>query len=492
MRLFPSPFVGLHPAFPEFDHPSIPAPSVHPSVVRSGLAGLVGALPLAVGVIFRLPKARAFAFEVSAYSLLGLVLAGVAEKEKVDGHIRAFLGAQGIEAPGGTKWVDRLGHPDFDDALILGGMTGVFVASQARQPWSVSGWKRLLGAAAFGITTAKFGVSIGVLLAMGEEGRKTNLKRLQEEMGWHVTINKTIVALQEQKLRMAGISVPSVAGVVASPLVAPMRQDLSAQPTGPQNTGRDKIGGDHISWPNETNEPHLTRRVEGESAPVRYAASNYTWSVPADHAVPALETHITELRQRRRELAQEAEILWHWLAKKEADFFNLSSNGSADTDLTIAARRYVELLGQVHTQIWLDASKCDWMIADARKRIEQLQSSRSTAEHTVTWVPSLSASAGPVKLEMSMRRLKDFQKGIEERRVALVHAKTQAEQELKSILIPANKIETNPITGAQTSIKQSLQDMVRRLAEDIETAKFDAEVAGRVVADGEVQTVRES
>ena len=141
--------------------------------------------------------------------------------------------------------------------------------------------------------------------------------------------------------------------------------------------------------------------------------------MPPQRAIPEPEAHITRLRERRERLANEAELLWHWLAVKEAEFYNAPD--APDQDLKVAARRYVETLGVIHTKVWVEASKCDWMITDAQKRIGQLRSSLSDPEHRVNWKPgALSAEASQSKPETLLRILKQIMNHIEERRKALV------------------------------------------------------------------------
>ena len=137
MRLLPPPFEGLHPAFPAPDNSSLPAPSGHESAISATKAGLVGLLPLTLGAVLRLPRLRAFAFEASAYGLIGFAASGVLARQKTTDHVRSFLATQGIEIPA-QKVIDRLGRFDFDDGLILGAATGIFIASLPRRPWSVS------------------------------------------------------------------------------------------------------------------------------------------------------------------------------------------------------------------------------------------------------------------------------------------------------------------------------------------------------------------
>ena len=124
---------------------------------------------------------------------------------------------------------------------------------------------------------------------------------------------------------------------------------------------------------NENEGPHLTAREEGETESTPIAARNYLWTVSPERVVPELETHIEALRLRRQDLAQEAELLWHWLAEKEGEYSQLREN-AVGLDAEQEKQRlhfYLRALGVQHTNVWLAVSKMDWAIADAQKHIAQ-------------------------------------------------------------------------------------------------------------------------
>lgn len=301
---------------------------------------------------------------------------------------------------------------------------------------------------------------------------------MQEKAIWALVINKTVLALAEQKLQRTGVIIPSVAQFSL------LDHSLGSA----KDRGRDKIGVGESSWPNHSDGPHLTIPLDGEVEPVPYANTNYTWFAPEVRAVPELEAHIERLRQLRQNLAQEAEVLWHWLARKEAEFYDILSRSSPNSDVAVAARRYVETLAVVHTHVWVEVSKCDWMIASARKRIEQLQSAHSNAEGKVSWMPpAISAPVSASTPERSLIMLKAYAQQIEARRVARTRVKTQVTEELTLIekRKELDKMIPDPATGRQTTLRQSIQSILKDIEDGIETAKLDAEVVGQVIADGE-------
>lgn len=87
------------------------------------------------------------------------------------------------------------------------------------------------------------------------------------------------------------------------------------------------------------------------------------------------------------------------MAKKEAGYYSLAES-SAETDERTKARRYLEVMGTLHTRLWLGVSKVDWMIADSKKRIAQLESANDGSN--ITWVPPVT---GPPPAELHYSKL---------------------------------------------------------------------------------------
>jgi len=125
-----------------------------------------------------------------------------------------------------------------------------------------------------------------------------------------MTITKSLTAFQESQLTASGVHVPDVSFMPAVVIM-----DATMQGDGGQRSDRGKIGNDHFSWPNESHEPHLTETSRYEDGLLPYPNTNYTWRGIAEQ----LHTHIARLQARRQKLAREAELLWQWLARKEAE-----------------------------------------------------------------------------------------------------------------------------------------------------------------------------
>lgn len=437
---------------------------------------------MALGAAFRIPAARAFGLELSAYSILGLAGVGFNESVRSEGHINAFLQLQGVEVPVG-KTIDRLGHIDFDDIFLIGAATGVAIASSLQRPWCLSGWKRWLGSAAIGASVSTWTFTLTRPFLMSKEDQEKLIKRFKEQQGWNIAISKSVVLLEEAKLRAAGIIVPATAG---SPQMLDMpQQQAKVGPVPREVTGLNKIGFDGVSWRNASDEPHLTDPLPGDDKPLPYANTNYAWTRPTQQAIKELEEHVARLRERREKVAQEAELLWHWLARKEADYYNASSAPFSESDEKLAARRYVETLGNAHGKVWQEVSKCDWMMADARKRIQQLQS--SLADGKVTWMPGLSPAASRAKPEISKMLFQNYAQQVEGRKRAMESNKQQLSRSIPTSgwRAGSNKNVHDPLSGQQTTIKQLAQDLQKRIEADLEAAKLDSDVLQQVLSDAE-------
>lgn len=110
---------------------------------------------------------------------------------KSDIVTHAFITEKGIDVPT-YRLFDRFGTFDSDDATTLGMLGSVLMAARLRKPWSVSGWRRWVGAASFGSATARVTYHMWFVggsnekldeLAALEKVRQEQMKRYESEVG---------------------------------------------------------------------------------------------------------------------------------------------------------------------------------------------------------------------------------------------------------------------------------------------------------------------
>ncbi|KAK5152919.1 hypothetical protein LTS14_008027 [Recurvomyces mirabilis] len=312
-----------------------------------------------------------------------------------------------------------------------------------------------------------------------------NLQKAQEQAkqqaGWSMTITKNLTAIQETDLKSKGVTAPDM------PFIPALRIIKVATQTAEDPSDRGKIGNDRFSWVNESHEPHLTEISRYGEGLIPYPNTNYTWR----GTVEQLHTHVTRLRAKRQKLAREAELLWQWLAKREADMYSIPMQPMGEGDERLAARRYIEVLGNTHQKVWNRISQCDWMIADAQKRVTQLQASDGLANDNDAPPTSTAPKAENVRAELSLPLLRDQPKYNEQ-----WQQQCQAEKEAFEKLQKGMAKKTEQMTGfwqALVSPKEQDNDMVRGLVaktlkqkeKTLDAAMFDVAIMRKIIQDAE-------
>ena len=469
MRLFPAPFEGLHPAFPT---PEPPARG-HPAVAYIYYVSIAALIPIVGPKLFFRKAAWSDSAVLASYDLIAATGYGCFQRRNQNQMARIFLKDQVIELPR-IKFLDRVGVFDGDDASLAGATLGVLVASQLRRPWTVVGWKRWVSAAVMGAGASTPVVPFIAILKDGLEERTRSIARqqavLQEAEKWLPQIRK---ALSESQLKgMANLGVPVPSSVPSLPATSSQpdkfEPDQVTATILKAITPQDKIGCDRVTWHNETNEPHLTSKPDWELEPLPYANTNYTWTSSSGHAIIELEAHISKLRHRRQKLASECEHLWHWLAVKEAEYYDF--NGQSDSGEKVKKRRYIETLGNVHTKVWVEVNKCDWMIADVQKRTEQLRSSNTSKNGRMTWLPPLSATESRTEPRTAQGMLEGYYYLVQERKASI--ESTRAEM-------------VSMINKSGLDVDETMSELMRSIDSELENVLVDEEAVGRVVRDGE-------
>lgn len=122
-----------------------------------------------------------------------------------------------------------------------------------------------------------------------------------------------------------------------------------------------------------TDKPHIAVK-QPDKDPEFQPQTNYGWF--SNDKIAELEQHIAAMREKRQKLAQEAEVVWAWLAEKEAEFLEKypvtkkrEEGDEKPSDAALQSSMLVQSLGQVHASIWREASACDWIIVSSKQKI---------------------------------------------------------------------------------------------------------------------------
>lgn len=492
MRVLPPAWENLHPAFVAPDPPFSCSPAIGPT---SLFAGLVGAGFLAGSHILGRPAAWGLSIKIAAYSSIGFTTLAVPSEVAKHVQARAFLSQHGIQMPE-RKSFDRLGYFDEDDAAIAGALAGLFLASRVPHPWSIYGWKRWVGTAVYGSFVSQMAFNIYHLQSGKLEQVTSRLReRTKESAKWQPQVKAAWANATRSAKNLSAGSTKSPEKVTDKPVMAMLKDMEQPTPvlsmTTQSTPASEKIGFDKTSWSNMTNDPHLTSSKSDSQDPVPYANTNYLWTPTHGHEIDELKAHISKLRHRRQELADEAEHLWYWLAQKEADYYNMATD-SPDSNEKVRKRRYLEALGNVQTKIWVEVSKLDWMIMDSNKQIEQFRSAKAHENGNVTWLPSLSNQAASAEPQESKSLLKSYLQQNKKRAADVQNARQDmAVQMAKPDLKFKDGKFQSPFDGRWASAKEIQFELMKRVEEEYENAKLDEEALEEVVRDAE-QKVKEA
>jgi len=367
MRLFPSPWQGLHPAFPE-----TPAPlSASGSTSAPTVGASVGLYGVAVGAFLK--ERPTMGLTAAAYTMV-LAGCGYAALNYVEGNTaRRFLETKGIEVPK-RRIVERLGSFDQDNVLLLGALVGIAVAGRRIRPQHLSRFSWYGGAACFGTLGSTMVLKVAPWPARreaAEQGLK-NAMIAQQYQGEVIAAvdpemkDRWWPQMNRQSSTPNGPSAPPASiqgGQETDQRAGPLRAAL-AQILGPSGFGDGDISEAEALSALETAQsdqldeddpqPHLSNIEDGER--VFKPVTNYKWS-PRSHedAQRCLNEHIEHLKKRREEISKEAELLWHTVATKEAEYYETKN----DTPLKAEQRAALEIMNEIHINIWLQASMVD-------------------------------------------------------------------------------------------------------------------------------------
>ncbi|KAF2498269.1 hypothetical protein BU16DRAFT_615333 [Lophium mytilinum] len=334
-RLFARLGAGQHPISPREPHP-LPANGATTSNVPT--LSVAGA-----GILsgYQLLRRRALPghYLRNVGSLALPTLAFLVAVEILDDEvcIRPTLVKEGIE-PIRPPILDFNGKTTTDDFFMTGVISGLVAASFKRPFANITGWRRYVSLATIG------GLS-GFFLAhayFGKEYRDAWEKRTLPAL--RAKIEKSL-ALHR---RFPGDeSTPDDAG----PIVDPEGLDAVVPPMIRTPGAHDQIFG-----------PGISPFFVGESGETLI---DYAW----EGKESGLRDCIQSLEQLKKTLVVEAEYLWLEIAKKEYMFYTEQEG----TEMKETKARQLRVLEALHRHVYMEISRLDWLIANLKRNIRQLQ-----------------------------------------------------------------------------------------------------------------------
>ncbi|KXS96193.1 hypothetical protein AC578_2817 [Pseudocercospora eumusae] len=342
------------------------------------------------------------------------------------------------------------------------------------------GWKRWAGAIALG-STAPFVIAF---VPLDPEERAAKRQRLFDNVRSRFQYH---TLLQEGSFASKPFSeLPDETSRALKPFGSSFGGNSGGSGPGKKHPGMVKSNGGNPNDPDNIVRigPHLGQEVPGESEPLPIPHTNYVWK--SDKPIEDLEQHLKMLRERREKLALEAELLWSWLSEKELDYYN-SPGTSEDSPDKAAKLRYLETLGSVHTKTWLEASSCDWMIADSKKRIEQLRSA-ATNNGKVSWRAVCSDLAAKKSPDHALTILRVTAQGIKQKQEQLEKTKHNMALTMVNPDFEEREEEVqvfDPIQKKMVSGRDLFQNARNMLEELLKQTNVDQETVEQVIADAE-------
>ncbi|KAL1297658.1 hypothetical protein AAFC00_006213 [Neodothiora populina] len=403
MIILPPPWEGLHPAFPKR-----PDPFNTNSLTNAPIIGGTVGLAWATGAsIFR--RNPASGLKAAAWATVLSAALGLAA-EQLAGRIyaRPYLESKGITVPK-QKLVTRLLHADEDTFVVAGGIAGVLLARSIAKPWSVTGWKRAVGAFSFGAFAgdwANYAVHWRQVIPCAEVyQRQKQLKALYQEelkqfrsaqvMGrYGISIQGGSSADLSVSENPSTTSDEASGKTVGSTSMQQLLRDL--QKTTEENV--EKLAGlaSQQKLDEEDPQPHYSEMRDGER--VFRPDTNYQWTgTPED-----LDAHIQVLRRRRESLKSEAELIWHKMAVKEAEYHAKDDKKEAD-------RIRLEVMNHLHINAYLEISQLDWMIADSQKTQLQLKTLKDS-DNKSAWIPAPPADSSKIVPKHTLQLLDELER----------------------------------------------------------------------------------
>ncbi|KAF2835549.1 hypothetical protein M501DRAFT_988841 [Patellaria atrata CBS 101060] len=367
-RIFPSPLEGQHAAYP-------PVPSPLPARLDNILIPLIGT----VGGLFRLLVSR----QVGP----SLTTAGTCTLWATITQVGLNTGQRWVEQPmldalkikpRRRSWIELNDQVELDDYIVVGACGGMAMAFLRRKHRPMN-FTRYLGAAAMG---GFFAFHVGFYRMSDTAGSawRTFMETQGQATQFKVKLRKKYFAEAQERKAAAGSPTP------LEQLFSMLKgSDKDTSQPGVPSHGTVAVFEELQEYGQQSQPgaaPHVYIIDENEKRKW-VPTTDYHWEPRSpQEGLQELQGHIVELTDLRKQLVEETEYLWIELARREQIFYR-----EKDESIRRGQRKELELLGSMHFNLWAEISLLDWMIADSRKNMLQLQPAKEGKKWG--WMPQV-------------------------------------------------------------------------------------------------------
>ncbi|KAF2806864.1 uncharacterized protein BDZ99DRAFT_479243 [Mytilinidion resinicola] len=277
---------------------------------------------------------------IGSLALPAIVICPAIQRTNEEMFVRPTLVRAGIEPIRPPMW-ESSGKKSADDLVMGGVMAGLLVATFKRPFLNVTGWRRYASLAMIGGHSAWWLSSPYFGKEWTDALEKREMPALRAKIERAVAFQRQLPGEQPT---------PSI----AMPIIDP-RSSEETGPSVPRTHSRAQVFGPG-SAPffqairiSETAEPFI----------------DYSWEGSESELRDCIET----LEQMKKELVVETEYLWLEIAKKEHIYY--AEKGESEVKETKA--RQLRVLEALHRHLYMEISKLDWLMANLKRNIRQLQ-----------------------------------------------------------------------------------------------------------------------
>lgn len=279
--------------------------------------------------------------------------------------IYPLLEAEGVKLPR-RKFFEKSSEMTRDDAGLIGAAVGLLLYPALRRrlpanPSVAHTFNRIMGrfgAVGLGATSAFFLFTAVRFSACDAAMRKhiaqdAIAKRIYEEKTGRKAPDWLYQHfLEPEDLGQAGVEIPL--GAHLAMVAANAGDELFPASISPQPAGSN---------------PHHVMIVNGKTHYLN--TRDYLWRpANSEEGLRHLHEQLNELNGKRNSLVQTAEFLWIEIAKRERLYMK---ENEPDSAAGRHLRKTLELLSSMHSNTWTEISEIDWLIADTKKIILQVQ-----------------------------------------------------------------------------------------------------------------------
>jgi hypothetical protein len=328
MRLLAKDHVGLHPAFPDIGPPFTVNSTLIGAVTGAKLGSLAGLATLLTSS-GRLKWALSSSLAASSFIGLTTVFWFVGTVE--DTPPKAFLKERGIDVPKKTRYFERLGRFDQDNAAIGGAIAGAVIGGILLRRRNVLGIQNYVAGAAYGCCIGDLSYLELYKLRYGNEKFQQAALREHEARQWKHAHNPLLrerharkTATERAELRSGlwyHLSLEADDTGANTPIrVVAFRE---ARPKEAVTFGKPQYGWDllgmeilsHLRFPDGL---YSTAKDGLDEEGQLNSTKDFTFQ-SSQNNIAELEIQVQELEVLRRDKLVQSEYVQRWLAEQEAE-----------------------------------------------------------------------------------------------------------------------------------------------------------------------------